>query len=307
MPKRWLTVGLVFVLLVISLLGGAEILFSRAQPAVIEGPDSGQRWLHAAQVRLLEGRWQFAAAPRGEWRATELHAQLDAERVRTIAGIEVDVIWEPDLRRLIVSHDHPEDPALTQVLSGRRLTLATYVAWLDQQLEYPGRLWLDLKNLGWWNAGEVGDELDRIFVTAERRGRVYVESRNPLPLPLIRERGYRVLYWIKPGFSRRGMVEAARQVCLTGSGCLDRVWMLTKRSIGYVLQKGALGYARLSHVSLPHDQYHRVEDEYRKHTVFVWTNSLQRLPFDEQRRIVGELDAKERIGVILVDDLRLLD
>jgi len=216
-------------------------------------------------------------------------------------------MWDAALNSLVISHDNPDDTGSFQVLSGRRLTLGTFVEWLNQQVSYSGQLWLDVKNLHWSNAGEVGEALDRIFVTNQRRGMVYVESRNPLPLPALRSRGYRVIYWVQPMFSRRGIVDAKRQICLVGGDCVRAVWVMTKRMIGYALQKSALGYAGLARVSMPYDQYHWVEEEYRGREVFLWTNKLDHRPLAEQRRIIGELAAKDRIGVILVDDLRLLE
>lgn len=127
----------------------------------------------------------------------ELRNSLWAHRVNTLAkmreaaqlfsGVEIDVVYDPDKRVLMVHHP-PQAP------SG--LTLEAQLAYADRIKPGLG-LWLDLKNLNETNAARVLAELDRLDSRHAIRARALVETDHSGPAAaLLRKAGYRTSYYL---------------------------------------------------------------------------------------------------------------
>lgn len=111
------------------------------------------------------------------------------EAAKLFSGVEMDVVYDPEQRALMVNH--PPDPP-----SGLSL---------DAQLAYAGRfnpglaLWLDLKNLNEANGARVLAELERLDRRHAIRARALVETDHTGPAAaLLRKAGYRTSYYLPP-------------------------------------------------------------------------------------------------------------
>jgi heptose-I-phosphate ethanolaminephosphotransferase len=128
-----------------------------------------------------------------------LRRSLWAHRVNTqgkmmeaapiFAGVEIDVVYDPEARALMVNH--PPDPPSGLALD----TLLGQANRLNPQLA----LWLDLKNLHEANAARVLKELDRLDRRHSIRGRALVETSHTGPAAAaLRAAGYLTSYYLPP-------------------------------------------------------------------------------------------------------------
>lgn len=134
------------------------------------------------------------------------------------AGAEIDVVYDPEARALIVNHP-PELP------SG--LTL-------DAQLGYANRLnprlslWLDLKNLNETNAARVLEELDRLDARHAIRARAVVETDHTGPAAAaLRQASYLSSYYLPTALVTQNAGAASTFSCY-GAADVERT-VLTRR------------------------------------------------------------------------------
>ncbi|HSG59856.1 MAG TPA: hypothetical protein VLA24_00325 [Pseudomonadales bacterium] len=118
-----------------------------------------------------------------------------AERLllRGAKGLELDIHYDPVEQRFWVIHDDP-----TAQDKQQRDTLDAFLSLLGPQ---GLGLWLDAKNFGSlapWHAVKAADRLQQLLALYAPQSRVFVESRNPLYLLLLKQRGVGTSYLISP-------------------------------------------------------------------------------------------------------------
>jgi len=109
------------------------------------------------------------------------------EVVPLFAGAEIDVVYDPETRALMVNH--PPDPPSGLALDA----LLGHANRLNPELA----LWLDLKNLNEANAVRVLEELNRLDRRHAIRARALVETDHTGPAAAaLRNAGYRSSYYV---------------------------------------------------------------------------------------------------------------
>lgn len=154
-----------------------------------------QAYAHAArQAPVLFEGCQKAWAHRGFVGEGQEDSIGSVQRAiaRGASGVEIDVLYDADSGQFMVSHDRPY-----QTTNGQTLTL-------DQMLEAIGPqvyFWLDAKDLSGLWPWQANDAVNRLATVLARHGmtdRALVESRNPIYLGWLAERGVHTSYMISP-------------------------------------------------------------------------------------------------------------
>jgi hypothetical protein len=108
-------------------------------------------------------------------------------------GTEVDVFYDVDSGRFVVSHDRPY-----QLNDGRLLTLEELFA----EVGIRGFFWLDLKRLGPLTSAQSRAAAARLEEVARMsgvpQGKIYVEGEDPLNLGSFRDAGFRTIFDTHP-------------------------------------------------------------------------------------------------------------
>lgn len=105
---------------------------------------------------------------------------------RKAEGIEIDVYYQPDKRKLCVTHDPPKPDssylALDQIISRFRDTIF---------------YWIDLKNLNVENAAEIASQLQSFSQKFSLKEKLFIESVEAKPLNRIQSAGVKTIYWLQ--------------------------------------------------------------------------------------------------------------
>lgn len=108
-------------------------------------------------------------------------------------GVEIDIFYDPAMKRYVVSHNFPYDRKNGELLS------------LEKLLRSAGGdhfYWLDFKHLRHLDDEAVGDAVDRLVAIADTlemdRSRIYVEGATPFHLAYFRDAGFRTIFDIQP-------------------------------------------------------------------------------------------------------------
>lgn len=107
-------------------------------------------------------------------------------------GVEVDVFFDVELDRFIVSHDKPYNLKNGQLLTLSKLFLA---------IELPSYYWLDFKKLTRLNESEVKQAVNRLKLISKETvpfSQIYIESEHPLKLPPFQNEGFRTILDTQP-------------------------------------------------------------------------------------------------------------
>jgi len=111
---------------------------------------------------------------------------------RGAGGTEVDVFYDPEMQKFIVSHaSRYEKP------NGVLLSLDT----LFNALGDKGYFWLDWKKIRYLNHNQLQDALTRLKQITNRgtlKDRVYVEGEAPLRLLAVKQAGFQTIYDCRP-------------------------------------------------------------------------------------------------------------
>lgn len=179
-------------------------------------------------------------------------------------GLELDVIYDREQRKYIVSHDHPY-----QTYNGKLLFIDSVFATFGNSFYY----WLDFKNLKDLNEEEVINSqllLKEILSTEEISiENILVESTNLDNLSHFTRSGYYTSWWILPYKSRYRSI--ARNY---------------KYKFYYLLGK-------YSSLSMPYNYYSRIEKSMNNIPVNLWTIN--------ERNIFLKTLKKPQVKIILTD------
>ncbi len=180
-------------------------------------------------------------------------------------GIEVDVVYYQGVDRFDVRH------RLLARASG--LTLEELLGSL------PGkpRVWIDFKNLSWWNARPAAKRLIVLMQRYDLDARVIVESKNARALQRIAAEGLAVSWWL-PAFDP----DAAAPVLSRRAADISDVVKTLDIHV----------------VSAPHTYAGFLAEYLQPLPAHIWTNGLK-LPRDEAE--VLRLETMPNLRVILVD------
>jgi hypothetical protein len=110
------------------------------------------------------------------------------------SGVEIDVRYDPELKKFFVTHDYPYIPQ-----NGKLLTLKEMFDAVGG--DGNGHFWLDYKNVRWLNREQTQEAVARLLeITAKGnlRERVYVEASDPINLPRYREAGLNTIFDVHP-------------------------------------------------------------------------------------------------------------
>ncbi len=135
------------------------------------------------------------------WSARGLYdswaAQNSIESVRRAlsagaGGVEIDLRYDIDLKKFIISHDYPYNLKNGQLLSLKELFDA---------VGERGYYWLDYKNLRRLTPAQTDAAIARLKAISsygDLRQRIYIEGADPISLPLYRQAGFNTIYDIHP-------------------------------------------------------------------------------------------------------------
>jgi hypothetical protein len=107
-------------------------------------------------------------------------------------GVEIDVFFDVELDRFIVSHDRPYN-----LKDGQLLTLAEVFSTID----IPAYYWLDFKKLTRLDENQVNQAVARLSLIVPNdslRARIYIESEHPLKLPPFQNEGFHTILDTQP-------------------------------------------------------------------------------------------------------------
>jgi hypothetical protein len=111
---------------------------------------------------------------------------------RGARGTEVDVFYDPDMGKFIVSHSRKYEKP-----NGALLTLETLFDAVDNDRYF----WLDWKKLRYLNRTQLRTALTHLKKITNRGtlgNRVYVEGEAPLPLMKVKQAGFQTIYDCRP-------------------------------------------------------------------------------------------------------------
>ena len=180
--KKFFASALTALLIVLSLVLYVNISFSRLRVTPFYD-DCSKVWGHAGYSK----EYEVNSLP-GYKQAFDLGA----------GGVELDVHYDLDLDRFIVSHDFPYDKR-----DGRLLKLEEVMT----ELAGRGYFWLDFKNLKRMKTREAKRAARRLSDLIQRfnlNNRVIVESKNALNLAVISRAGIPASYWINVNRKKEG-------------------------------------------------------------------------------------------------------
>jgi len=107
-------------------------------------------------------------------------------------GTEVDLFYDPALKRYIISHDRPYN-----LKNGRLLTLEELLSATGDDHYF----WLDLKKLGRLSKSEMKDAVSRlndITGNTNIKSKLYIEGEDPINLGYFRDSGFKTIFDIRP-------------------------------------------------------------------------------------------------------------
>ncbi|MEQ3657831.1 MAG: hypothetical protein ABNH21_02625 [Glaciecola sp.] len=107
-------------------------------------------------------------------------------------GVEIDVFFDVELDRFIVSHDRPYN-----LKNGHILTLSDVFSTIDT----PAYYWLDFKKLTRLNESQVNQAVARLSLIVPSdslRSNIYIESEHPIKLPPFQDKGFRTILDTQP-------------------------------------------------------------------------------------------------------------
>jgi glycerophosphoryl diester phosphodiesterase len=197
--KKFFATAFAALLIVLSLVLYVNISFSRLKVNPFYN-DCRKVWGHAGYSR----EYGVNSLP-GYKQAFDLGAK----------GVELDVHYDPDLDRFIVSHDFPY-----KRIDGKLLRLEDVL----NELGNRGYFWLDFKNLKHIGKKEAAKAARRLSDLIERyhvKDRVIVESKDAINLTVLSRAGIPTSYWVnvnrnKEGFSTRLRVFGFKAMFLYG-------------------------------------------------------------------------------------------
>ncbi len=117
---------------------------------------------------------------------------------RGAAGVEIDVLYDPELGDFVVSHDRPYT-----LFDGRPLRLESVLSAAPRH----GLFWLDakdLRKLSPWTAHQATRRLGALLERHGLTGRAFVESSQPLYLFWLRHQGVHTSYAVSPNDRKLG-------------------------------------------------------------------------------------------------------
>jgi glycerophosphoryl diester phosphodiesterase len=123
--------------------------------------------------------------------------QNSIESVRTAllegaGGVEIDLRFDTELKKFIISHDYPYNLKNGKLLSLQEL--------LDAVGDF-GYFWLDYKNLRLLSSEQTQEAIVRLKEISARgdlRERIYIEGVDPIKLPLYRQAGFHTIFDTQP-------------------------------------------------------------------------------------------------------------
>ncbi len=179
---RWLLVPLFLFGLLLSL---SDLLYRQAaaRASAFVFASCQKAWAHRGH-----------AATGGE---NSLRAVAEAFR-RGAAGVEIDVLFDPELDDFVVSHDRPYT-----LFDGRPLRLEAVLSSAPRN----GLFWLDAKDLRKLSPWTAHQATHRLSALLERYGlteRAFVESSQPLYLSWLADQGVHTSYAISPNDRKYG-------------------------------------------------------------------------------------------------------
>ena len=116
-------------------------------------------------------------------------------------GAEIDLHYDAEMKKFIISHDHPKKDKNGKLIyslkEGELLTLKK----VFQTFGTKNYFWLDYKNLGKLNEKETADAIRRLKEITEYNGlreRVYIEGTHPFKLADYTKAGFKTIFDIQP-------------------------------------------------------------------------------------------------------------
>jgi hypothetical protein len=173
---RWLLVPLLLFGLLLS-MSDPLYRYAAARTPAFAFPACQKAWAHRG----------YAAAG-GE---NSLAGIAEAFR-RGAAGVEIDVLFDPELDDFVVSHDRPYT-----LFDGQPLRLESVLSRFPRS----GLFWLDAKDLRKLSPWTAHQATHRLSALLERYGlteRAFVESSQPLYLSWLADQGVHTSYAISP-------------------------------------------------------------------------------------------------------------
>jgi len=116
-------------------------------------------------------------------------------------GAEVDVHFDLQRDRFIVSHDHPVKDSNGKLIYTRKNGKLLFLDDFFKQVGKDHYFWLDFKNLGAFDkkqTAQVIQHLEKITKFDNIKERLYIEGSNPLLLPLYTDAGFKTIFGIHP-------------------------------------------------------------------------------------------------------------
>jgi len=114
-------------------------------------------------------------------------------------GVELDVHYDIESNRFIISHDYPYE-----LKDGRLLLLENVFRESGQR----GYFWLDFKNLKHLKRKDAKNALKKLLSMLESynlKRKVIVESKNALNLSIFSRAGIHTSYWISVNYEKEGL------------------------------------------------------------------------------------------------------
>ena len=107
-------------------------------------------------------------------------------------GSEVDLFFDPEMQKFIISHDFPYNKK-----NGELLTLET----LLNNLSGDNYLWLDFKKLRKLDNESVNNAVTRLQIISKKnhwKDRIFIEGADPVNLGKFRDGGFKTLFDVHP-------------------------------------------------------------------------------------------------------------
>lgn len=127
-----------------------------------------------------------------EWKDQNSIGSVKRAFAMGATGVEIDLRYDTDLNKFIISHDLPYN-----LKEGKLLSLKALLDAVGDS----GYYWLDYKNLRWLDAQQSQNAIARLNEITARgnlKSRIYVEGSDPLNLPLYREAGFHTIFDVHP-------------------------------------------------------------------------------------------------------------
>lgn len=228
-------------------------------------------WMHGSPRRvLLNENWAYeknsSSIP-----IINLNETTPLPIPSTYEGIEIDVLWDSKIDKLIVSHDTADDN-LIETYRNKKITLETFLNLINKLEKKTPKVWFDFKNLDVETAQRAIEQW-KTAIRLLNQSNYIIENRNKNIAILYQEAGFNVTWWIPNYFNIKDSFLPMKETTYISLLKLPyRLMFNFSKAVKEIAQRQTIVQNKIYNISMYYKDYLYIRDSYRHLNISVWTN-----------------------------------